>query len=143
MGAGVKDLFHSVYVAQQRLNDLKMRIDHYRDMSLTIASMSDIRISGGKPRSRVEDAALNLSMLADSLEKEAEAYITRIKEAEAILHAMPHDSYRQILTLRYLKGLSWTDTAAALGIDNMDMLYKRHGRALLEAEKYAGIQHKT
>ena len=75
-----------------------------------------------------------LSALAAQIEKHARI----IQDAENLIARIPQEKYRQLLTLRYLAGMSWQSISDEMGYKDKNSVYRAHGYALIAAGKVKG-----
>lgn len=130
-----KELFEAVRNGKKGLQNLHDRMEFYREMATSTTGLSEIYIRSSENHSKTERAALALIELSDKLGAELENYAELVRRADRVLEALDDPSYKEILTLRYLKGLSWFAIQQRTGAAEVDVLYKRNGRALLAADK--------
>jgi len=75
-----------------------------------------------------------VDVLAD-LEQQIAKHAKIISEAENLISRIPQEKYRQLLTLRYLAGMSWSSISDEMGYQDRNSVYRAHGYALIEARK--------
>ena len=73
-----------------------------------------------------------VDILAD-LEAQIAKHAKIIKDAEKLISRIPQEKYRQLLTLRYLAGMSWSSISDEMGYQDRNSVYRAHGYALIEA----------
>ncbi len=132
-----KDYFQRVWEAEQDLRRLKEVKRHYEDLGLSITGRIDT-IGGGKGgiSSRVESAAVGMVDSDLMIAEQIARYQQIIMEAEKVIGKIDCAKFRQILTLRYLAGWSFSAITDELGYSDRTSIYKAHGFALKEAQKY-------
>jgi hypothetical protein len=130
-----KEFFKQVARAEKELSRLKIRMQHYEDLGLMIAS--NIGGIGGKRRgaSRTETAAVGILDSALELQKQIQEYNRIISRAEHVISEVKQDKYRKILDWHYLCGKTLSWISDELGYENKDSVYRAHGWALNEAQK--------
>lgn len=69
------------------------------------------------------------------LEEATKRYRQLQEQARAIIDAIPSRRHRQVLTLRYLCGMSWSEITDEMGYSEEKSAFRVHGRALQMAEK--------
>lgn len=69
------------------------------------------------------------------LEEATRRYRQLQEQARAIIDAIPSRRHRQVLTLRYLCGMSWPEITDEMGYSEEKSAFRVHGRALQMAEK--------
>lgn len=120
-----------------RLLEAKKR--HYEDMGFSISpKLTGMPGSGQRGASKVEAAAVGMVDILSSLQEQIEKYARIIREAENLIARIPQPKYRQLLTLRYLVGLSWPSISDEMGYRDRNSVYRAHGYALIEARKVKG-----
>ena len=131
----VKEFLQSIRGAEREIKVLRAKQEHYLDMATSMGGMSESNIRNTNKRSRVETAAVELVVLADQAGDQAEALIRRLKAAEWLIAQVENPRYRQVLTLRYLAGKSWTVIAREMGYREEHNAHTTHGWALAAAQK--------
>lgn len=117
-----------------RLLEAKKR--HFEDMGFSISpKLTGMPGSGQRGASKVEAAAVGMVDILSSLQEQIEKYARIIREAENLIARIPQPKYRQLLTLRYLVGLSWPSISDEMGYRDRNSVYRAHGYALIEARK--------
>ena len=109
---------------------------HYEDMGFSISpKLTGMPGSGQRGISKVELAAVGMvDILMDIQDKIAE-HAAIIQEAENLIARIPQEKYRQLLTLRYIVGMSWPSISDEMGYKDRNSVYRAHGYALIEAGK--------
>ena len=122
---------------EMRLLAAKKR--HYEDMGFSISpKLTGMPGSGQRGISKVELAAVGMvDILMDIQDKMAE-HAAIIQEAENLIARIPQEKYRQLLTLRYIVGMSWPSISDEMGYKERNSVYRAHGYALIEAGKVKG-----
>lgn len=116
---------------------------HYEDMGFSITpQLTGMPGSGQRGISRVELAAVGMVDVLADLQAQIEKHAKIIHEAENLIARIPQEKYRQLLTLRYLAGMSWPSISDEMGYKDKNSVYRAHGYALIEAGKvkHADIQ---
>lgn len=130
-----KDFFLSVRSAEHRLKILRARKLKYREMASSIGGMSETNIRSTGNRSRTENAALRLVEIEDDMGKAAERYVALIEKAERVISQLHQQRYQDVLTYRYILGLSWRTTADEMDYQEIHSAYRVHGWALAAAQR--------
>lgn len=121
--------------AERELKTLKARLAHYEDMGLNITShMSDTPGSHKNASSRVETAAVGMLDTLNAIQGKIRAYTVIIDDAEKMISKIPQERYRQILSLRYLAGMSLRSVGDEVGYRDKNSVYRAHGWALWELQ---------
>ena len=117
---------------EMRLLAAKKR--HYEDMGFSISpKLTGMPGSGQRGISRVEMAAVGMVDVLMDLQKQIEKHAKIIQDAENLIARIPQEKYRQLLTLRYLAGMSWPSISDEMGYKDRNSVYRAHGYALIEA----------
>ena len=128
------------YLRQLRRLDveIKAKLDEcewVRNMATrTGANLSSDRVSGGRrATSKIEDYVVKLVTLEEALHRDVANLAKLKKEVMAKINSLEVSDYRTLLTMRYVKGLTWEEIAV-----NMSFSYRHtlriHGAALTEFE---------
>ena len=96
--------------------------------------MSDAPVSHKNAVSKVESAAVGFLDTLDAIQGKIRAYSSIISDAENMIAKIPQERYRQLLSLRYLAGMSLRSVGDELGYKDRNSVYRAHGWALLELE---------
>ena len=120
--------------AEMRLLEAKKR--HYEEMGFSISpKITGMPGSGQRGASKVEAAAIGMVDVLQSLQEKLNEYAALVHEAENLISRIPQERYRQLLTLRYLVGMSWPSISDELGYRDRNSVYRAHGYALIAAKK--------
>ena len=130
-----KEIFRAAYEAQKEIKSLQRRRDHYMEIALSAAGMSETHIRNTEVRSRTESAAIGLAMVAAKLEEPMQRYLDAVKQAEEIIQRLDKPRYREVLERHYLEGLSWPEVSQRMGYKDPKSVFRVHGWALMDAEK--------
>lgn len=137
-----KEFFRQVERAEKELSRLKIRMQHYEDLGLMIAS--NIGGVGGNQRgaSRTEAAAVGILDSAFELQKQIQEYNRIISKAEHVISEIRQDKYRKILDWHYLCGKTLSWISDELEYEDENSIYRAHGWALSEAQKILNKEEK-
>ena len=128
-----------VRAAEREIKLLAAKKRHFEDVGLSISpKITGMPGSGQRGASRVETAAVGMVDIMAKLNRQIDEYARIIGEAENLISRMPHEKYRQLLTLRYLAGMSWPSISDEMGYRDRNSVYRAHGYALIEARKVKG-----
>ena len=134
-----KDYFLRVRASERELRLLMAKKRHYEDIGLSISpQITGMPGSGQRGASRVEMAAVGMVDILADLRQQIEKHAKIISDAENLIARIPQEKYRQLLTLRYLAGLSWSSISDEMGYQDRNSVYRAHGYALMEAKKVKG-----
>ena len=125
-----------VKAAEREMKLLNAKKRHYEDMGFSISpKITGMPGSGQRGASKVEAAAVGMVDVLAELQGQIAKYAAIIHEAENLISRIPQERYRQLLTLRYLAGVSWKSISDEMGYQDRNSVYRAHGYALLEAKK--------
>ena len=128
--------FRQVAVAERDLQRLQAARRHYEDLGLTITPRLGGVVNGGSHgSSRVETSVIGKIDAEAGLDEKIAFYQRLIQQAENVIARIPGEKFRQILTLHYLAGWSWSSITDELRYSDRSSVYKAHGYALREAQK--------
>ena len=132
-----KDFFKQVQAAERELKLLRAQISHFQDLGLSITGgwMDSPVVSHSRGSSRVEAAAMGIFDSTQKLEQQVKEYTAVIAKAQRVVSMIPQDKFRQILTLHYLAGWSFSSISDELKYNDRKSVYKAHKYALDEAQK--------
>ncbi len=131
-----KEFMLRVHRAEQELKLINAKKRHFMDLAMSIGSGMGNAV-GGKPSgaSRVEKAVVSLTDLTIELSVKEKEYVDLIRKAESLIDKLPQERHRQVLTLRYLSGWSWSNISDELNYKDAKSVYRVHGWALQELQK--------
>lgn len=131
-----KEYFERVAGAERRLYLIRKQREHWEDMVSKLSSVSDIKIRSTNIHSPTEEAAEHLVDLTRDLEAEEARYTALVREAKEVIDKIPQERFRTVLTLRYICGHSWRTIWDEMDYTGSKSVYKVHGYALREAQKW-------
>lgn len=122
--------------AEREMRLLGAKKRHFEDMGFSISpKLTGMPGSGQRGQSRVELAAVGMVDVLSQLQQQIDEYAKIIHEAENLISRIPQEKYRQLLTLRYLAGMSWPSISDEMGYRDRNSVYRAHGYALIAAKK--------
>ena len=130
-----KDFFLAVRDAEHKIRVLQSKRRRYQALASSITGMSETNIRSTGNRSRTENAALRLIEVEDQMGDAGERYVTLIETAENVLGQIKNQRYVDVLTYRYILGLSWRSVADEMGYKGPKSVYEVHGWALAAAQR--------
>ena len=134
--ADAKLFFNSVRTSKRAMDRLAERAEIYRSMAYKMTgSIEAIPHAKGENSSRVENYAARLIDLAETCNARAAVFYAKIKQAEAIIGALPKERHREVMELRYLNCKKWEEIAALMEYKDPRSVHKVHGCALIAASK--------
>ena len=132
----MRDYFMRVRAAEAEMRLLEAKKRHYEEMGFSISpKITGMPGSGQRGASKVEAAAIGMVDVLQSLQEKLNEYAALVHEAENLISRIPQERYRQLLTLRYLVGMSWPSISDELGYRDRNSVYRAHGYALIAARK--------
>ena len=130
-----KEYMIRVRKAEQELLRLASRRRHYLDMMQSMGSdPAADRVQHGIS-SKTENVAVGLAALAEKMEQRSREYAQIVTEAEELIAKIPQEKFRDILTYRYLSGMSWKTIRDVMGYKDEKSVYRCHGYALKELQE--------
>jgi hypothetical protein len=130
-----KDFFLAVRDAEHKIKVLRAKERKYREIASSITGMSETNIRTTGNRSRTESAAVRLVDVEDEIADAGEQYVALIEKAEQVLGQIKTQRYNDVLTYRYILGLSWRSVADEMRYHDAKSVYRVHGWALAEAQR--------
>lgn len=121
--------------ATRRLEDMSYRAQRYRDMACrATGSMEAARTSGTGGRSRIETNVNKCIDLAADIDRWAAALRAQYETACEMIEGVQEAAGRELLELRYLRGMRWEDIGRRMGYE-LRQVYRIHGRALRAVQR--------
>lgn len=130
-----KEFFLAVRDAEHKIKILRAKKRKYQEMATSLCGMSETNIRSTGNRSRTESAALRLIEVEDQMGDAGEQYVALIEQAEKILSQIKIQRYVDVLTYRYILGMSWRSVADEMGYKGPKSVYEVHGWALAAAQR--------
>lgn len=133
-----RDFLLSVQTAERELLLISDRRRHYEDLITAIGANMG-KPNTGKPTGitdKTGTAAIGLVYLADQLRKKEQDYTALIHKAEELIGKLKQDKFREILTRRYLNNESWKTIRDKMDYKDEKSVYRCHGYALRELQKF-------
>jgi len=130
-----KEFFQSVREADHRLASLRQQRQQIEQQAFSMGGMSETNIRSPGNRSRVESAALRLVELDEAMGEAAEHYADLMEQAQEILSQVENTRHYEVLSYRYVCGMSWKQVAEKMGYTGLKSVFQVHGWALMEAQK--------
>ena len=131
-----KAFFRSVGEAREKLRLLQEERERYEQLATTLSgSMGETMIRSTDNHSRVESSAIRLAEITERIEAEADKYTQLLEQARSIIGEISTLRHRQVLTLRYLCGYSWTAIQERMGYSDKKSAFRVHGWALVAAQQ--------
>ena len=130
-----KEFFLAVRDAEHKIKVLRAKKQKYQELASSITGMSETNIRSTGNRSRTENAALRLIEVEDQMGDAEERYFALIETAENVLGQLKTQRYVDVLTYRYILGLSWRSVADEMGYKGPKSVYEVHGWALAAAQR--------
>lgn len=134
-----KEYLSSIRKMEQELDLERRMLEHWSNQAESVkASNYEPNYNSTKPTSAPFELCLMKKAEKEESVKRVEAKLAdRRAEVGRLLSKVESSTYRSVLELRYLSGLSWDKIARKLCFSDRWVL-KLHGQALLEVEKLMG-----
>lgn len=100
----------------------------YEQATNITAKWGTEKVQGGKSNA-MEYVLVKLADELTKIQCEQNLYFQQVAKVQKALSALTFPKQRQVLELRYFKGMKWQDIAKELNVD-VSAVYKLHGRAL-------------
>ena len=93
------------------------------------STMTAVKVSGTRGRSRVADAVVKLVDIEDEIALQIEALTGERQRAARAIETLKNPNERVVMQLRYLACMKWEDIAGEMGY-GVQHIFKLHGEAL-------------
>ncbi len=134
----VRDYFEQIREIDTRIRIKQEQILHLKEIATRATSVIEAcRVSGTYKRSKMANAVEEMVDIERTIEKDIERLNRLYNEISGVIVKIDNESYRQLLTLRYLCNKKWEDIAENMNFDPRS-IYRIHSKALAEAEKFVG-----
>lgn len=130
-----KEFMLEVEKAEKELKLIEAKKRHFRELATSMGGTGGSIPKNPTGESRVEKAAVAIADLITHEDVIAKGYVELVKKAEALIDKLPQFKFRQVLTLRYLAGLSFRSVSDEMGYKSEKSVYLTHGYALTELQK--------
>lgn len=131
-----KEFMQQVQRAEAELRLISAKKRHFDDLAASLgAGVAKATNDTPSGASRVEAAAVGLADVFTELDVKAREYAALIRRATELIEKLPQQKHRQVLTLRYLSGWSWSSIRDEMGYNDPKSVYRVHGWALQELQK--------
>jgi len=138
-----KEYLQRVAHAEREIKTIQARLRHYREMGLgSPGNMTNTPVTHSKGSSTTEMAAIGIVDTLNALNANLGAYTVIVDDAEKLIEKVPQETYRRLLTLRYLCGMSFRSVSDELNYTDRNSIYRAHGYALLEFGKVMRLEQK-
>ena len=92
-------------------------------------------VSGSGPSDRMADTVAKIADMEASISGEADKVSAALDGVLAAIRAVPDQTQRTVLTLRYVEGLDWISVQERVGYERTQV-YVIHGRALVAVNEW-------
>jgi len=130
-----KEFMLEVEQAEKELKLIAAKKRHFQEMATSMGGTGGSIPKNPTGSSRVETAAVAIADLITHEDVNAARYAKLVKKAEELIAKIPQFKFRQVLTLKYLSGLSFRSVSDEMGYKNEKSVYLTHGYALQELQK--------
>lgn len=135
-----KDFLNHCKWHEQRIKFKQEQIQRFRDMACSItAPLKDVPSFGsGVPSSKVENCIVNISGLAQDIQKDIEKLRAELQTTRKAIDLISDTDLKFLLEARYLQRMKWEEIAMLLSCSYRWVL-RLHGKALQEISKEASL----
>lgn len=130
-----KEYLEQVQRAEEELKLLNAEKAHYLEMATSTGVKLDGMPHNPNVTSRVENAAVSMADLISVLDARINEYVNLIGQARFLIQQIQPARFRQLLTLKYMLGMSWPEVRAEMHYSDEKSVYRVHGYALKEFDK--------
>lgn len=113
----------------REINDLRESLT-----GTTVQLRADV-VSGSGPSDRMADTVAKIADMEASISGEADKVSAALDGVLAAIRAVPDQTQRTVLTLRYVEGLDWISVQERVGYERTQV-YVIHGRALVAVNEW-------
>lgn len=114
----------------REVQDLETEIQRWRSRAEQMTARYGPTPSGGGDGRSLEHTVAHIDDLTRQLAQRLDRLVTLRQEIGTAIDGVPDPKQRELLRLRYIKGLTWGKLAVAMGYDDLRWVYRLHGRAL-------------
>ena len=134
----VRDYFEQIREIDTRIKIKQEQILHLKEIATRATSVIEAcRVSGTYKRSKMANAVEEMVDIERTIERDIERLKRLYNEISGVIVKIDNESYRQVLTLRYLCNKKWEDIAENMHFDPRSV-YRIHSKALQEAKRLMG-----
>ena len=130
-----KEYMQHVAKAERELKLITAKRRHFQDLAESMGGGMGTTAAKPSGASRVECAAVALADLTTELDVKAAEYTAMIRKAEGLINKLPQEKFRQVLTYKYLVGMSWKSISDEMKYQDEKSVFRTHGYALRELQK--------
>lgn len=125
----IKRWLMRAYMAEREIDRLLLEMRRVHSLRTRITSVMRETTSGGIMGDSRVDATVSLIEIEQRLEAAISAYRRAYDDVECIVGRVDRPKQREVLSMRYLTGMSFEQIAEHLGRD-VRAVFRLHGRAL-------------
>ncbi len=114
----------------REVQDLETEIQRWRSRAEQMTAGYGPTPSGGVDGRSLEHTVAHIDDLTRQLAQRLDRLVTLRQEIGTAIDGVPDPKQRELLQLRYIKGLTWEKLATAMGYHDFRWIYRLHGRAL-------------
>lgn len=123
---------------QEAKGDIANKKAKLAELEELVGNISSGESSDGIRTSAISDktgeSAVKIADMKEEINRDIMKLVDILEEVESIINQLENGTYRRLLCLRYIEGLSWEKVAVGIHHD-VRWTYKLHGRALQQVEK--------
>lgn len=135
MPMGAKEYLRQYQDAKSDIENKKSKLAELEELVGNISSgESSDGIRTAVISDRTGESAAKIADMKQEIDSDILKLVDILEEVESIINQLENGTYRRLLCLRYIEGLSWEKVAGGIHHD-VRWTYKLHGRALQQVEK--------
>ncbi len=132
----VREYFEQIKELERQIKTKHDQIMHLKEIAIRATSVIEAcRTSGTYKRSKMANAVEEMVDIERTIEKDIDRLNRLYKQISGVIVKIDNESYRELLTLRYLCNKKWEDIAERMHFDTRSV-YRIHSKALAEAQRY-------
>jgi DNA-directed RNA polymerase specialized sigma subunit len=129
-----KDFMSQALHIDQRINNNIEQIHALRELAgKASATLSDVKVSGTRNISRMEDAIVRMVDLESDINEDVARLVSLKQDIVSVVKRVENPIYQTLLSLRYLCFKTWEQTAEAMNY-SVQHVHRIHGGALEAVE---------
>lgn len=131
-----KEYLEQVRQMERHIEVKRAQIMHLREIATRATSVIEaVRTGGTAKRSKLADAVDEMVDIERTIERDIKRLSELYREISGVIVQIDNETYRELLTLRYLCNGKWEDIAEKMHFDPRSV-YRLHGRALAEVARH-------
>lgn len=131
-----KEYFEQAMTLDKRIDSKLEYLASLRALATkTNSSLNDVPVSGTRNVHRLEDVICKITDLENEINADIDRLVDMKREFTDLIRRMQDPRQQLLMEKRYLCGHTWEEISSEMNYD-LRWVYRLHGQALLEAEKY-------